>query len=98
MYDYAVKPEWIRLPRFGARCPFTHLTRTQLDHLTRAQKWNHFRPPVVSKILRIDGDGTKRGARLINFDSLMAYLNKLPSGEVGPESANSKVATRRHKV
>ena len=77
--EKGLTPKWIRLPRFGGRCPYTHLTRTQLDHLTRPQKWNRFNPPVESKILRIDGGEMSRGARLINFASLMAYLEALPS-------------------
>jgi hypothetical protein len=97
-YDGPIIPAWIRLPRFGDRCPFTQTTRTQLDHLTRPQKWNHYKPPVVSKILRIDGDGTKRGTRLINFASLMKYLDSL-SNDVGPAVPVPKPPTpRRHRV
>jgi len=66
------------MPGFGDRCPYTGLTRTQIDHLVRKQEWNHFDPPVESRILRIDGGESRRGTRLINYASLLEYLAKLP--------------------
>jgi hypothetical protein len=74
-----IKPEWIRLPGFGDRCPWTGLTRTQMDHLVRKQEWNRFDPPVESRILRIDGGEGRRGTRLILYSSLLEYLSKLPN-------------------
>jgi hypothetical protein len=88
-----VEPAYVRLPKWGARCPFTGLTRSALDLLTRAQALNNFRPPVRSKLLRQTGQ--KAGIKLIDYRSLRAYLDALPDGSRGeqpqakPESAIS---------
>jgi hypothetical protein len=71
-------PAYIRLPQYGARCPYTGLTRSALDLLTRAQSANGFDPPVKSKVLR--QSGTQAGIKLIDFKSLRDYLDNLPSG------------------
>jgi hypothetical protein len=71
------KPEYIRLPRSGESCPFCHLSRSALDAVTRPQESNNFKPPVASKILK--QPNTRRGIRLINYASLMAYLDGLSS-------------------
>jgi hypothetical protein len=84
MPEKYVKPEWIRMPGFGDRCPYTGLTRTQMDHLVRKQEWNHFDPPVESRILRIDGGEGRRGTRLINYASLLEYLAGLPDEGAKP--------------
>jgi len=72
-----VKPEWIRLPKGGTLCPHTGLARSAIDQLVRPQWCNNFRPPVVSKILRAKAQ--KRGIRLVSYESLMAYLDSLPT-------------------
>jgi hypothetical protein len=69
-------PAYIRLPKWGQRCPQTGLTRTALDQLTRPQPINDFRPPVRSKILKMTGQ--KSGVKLIDFRSLRVYLDGLP--------------------
>lgn len=69
-------PAYIRLPKWGQRCPHTGLTRTALDQLTRPQNANDFRPPVKSKILKMTGQ--KSGVKLIDFRSLRTYLDGLP--------------------
>ncbi len=74
-----VPPAYIRLPATGARCPHSSLARSALDALTRAQELNNYKPPVKSKILKIAGQ--KSGVRLIDYKSLMAYLNALPDEE-----------------
>ena len=74
----AVKPEFIRLPKSGNRCPHTGLSRSKLNQLVLPCKENDFKPPVQSKVLR--KRGTIRGTRLIVFDSLMGYLNGLDDG------------------
>jgi hypothetical protein len=76
--DPEVVPAHIRLPQYGARCPYTGLTRSALDLLTRAQSANEFNPPVKSKVLR--QSGTEAGIKLIDFRSLRDYLDNLPSG------------------
>ena len=73
-----VKPEFIRLPKSGTRCPHTGLSRSKMNQLVLPCKENDFKPPVESK-----SDckrGTIRGTRLIVFDSLMEYLNGLDDG------------------
>ena len=70
-----VKPEFVRLPKSGTRCPHTGLSRSKLNQLVLPCKENDFKPPVESKVLRFRG--TIRGTRLIVFDSLMEYLISL---------------------
>jgi hypothetical protein len=70
-------PIFIRLPKDGQPCPYSQLSRTMLDQLTRPQKSNNFKPPVVSKVLR--AGGSQKGIRLINLASLIGYLNSLPA-------------------
>jgi hypothetical protein len=73
-----VQPAYIRLPQFGQKCPFTGLSRSALDLLTRAQPLNNFRPPVRSK--RFKQTGRKSGIKLIDYRSLRIYLDGLPDG------------------
>jgi hypothetical protein len=73
-----VEPEFIRLPKSGARCLYTGLSRSKMNQLVLPCKENDFKPPVESKVLR--NRGTIRGTRLIVFDSLMNYLNGLDDG------------------
>ena len=69
-----VKPEFVRLPKSGSRCPHTGLSRSKLNQLVLPCKENDFKPPVESKVLR--SRGTIRGTRLIVFDSLINYLHQ----------------------
>lgn len=69
------KPEFIRLPLPGQRCPYTGLARTTLNELTIPCERNGHRPPVKSIVIR--QRGAARGIRLISYDSLMGYLNQL---------------------
>ncbi len=73
------RPDWIRLPRNGTVCPHSGLNRSAMDKLVRAQAINDFRPPVKSKVLKLAGD--KRGIVLINYRSLLDFLDSLPSGQ-----------------
>jgi hypothetical protein len=82
-----VQPAYIRLPKWGERCPFTGLTRSALDLLTRAQPGNNFRPPVRSKLFKQTGQ--KSGIKLIDYRSLRIFLDGLPDG--------SKVVNPRRK-
>jgi hypothetical protein len=74
--QFVARPEWIRLPRSGALCPWTGLTRTAMDQLVRPQACNGFKPPVRSRILRAKGE--RRGIRLVDYASLLAHLESLP--------------------
>ena len=63
------------VPRSGETEPWSGLKRTQLDMVTRPQASNGFNPPVNSHIFA--GKGAARGVRLINLESLLAYVNGL---------------------
>lgn len=65
------KPEFVRLPKAGLRCPFTGLSRSALNELIlpSAEQPN---PPVRSVLMK--KRGAIRGIRLIDYDSLMAYI------------------------
>lgn len=73
------RPEFIRLPRSGHRCPWTGLSRATLNSLILGE-----RPPVKSCVLR--SRGNIRGIRLISFESLLAYLNNLGQDDQGDEN------------
>jgi len=76
------EPITIRLPRTGARCPWTGLTRSTLNDLVLPNKSNNFNPAVKSRLLK--AKGAARGVRLIDFASLKEYL--LTSEELSPRS------------
>src|SRR5262245_12016976 len=71
------QPLFVRLPKSGLACPHSSLSRSAMDLLVRPQEANNFRPPVKSRILK---HGTKKGIVLVEYASLMAYLNNLPDG------------------
>jgi hypothetical protein len=72
-----IRPAFIRLPKPGRECPFSHLSRTGLVNLCVPNKINGFKPPVRSIVLRQANPKSKRGARLVDYDSLIAYLRGL---------------------
>jgi hypothetical protein len=74
-------PEWIRLPRRSTVCPHSGLNRSAIDKLVRPQELNHFKAPVKSRILKLEGE--QRGIRLINFASLWRYIERRPSDQPG---------------
>jgi hypothetical protein len=76
--DQLAVPDFIRLPGYGQREPRTNLSRSALDLLIRPQKANDFKPPVASRLF--SQVGNQRPIRLINYKSLLAYLNSLPDG------------------
>jgi hypothetical protein len=67
-----VVPKYIRVPRNSERCPFTGLARSTLLRLIRPCRENDYAPPVRSIAARLPGK--KRGTRLIDFASLVLYL------------------------
>lgn len=71
-----IPPEFIRLPKPGARCPHTGLSRTTLFQLIVPSKANDFRPPVRS-IYRKASKYATRGLRLVNYRSLIDHLHSL---------------------
>jgi hypothetical protein len=66
------RPEFLRLPQGGCRCPHTGLSRSALNALILPTPENDFLPPVRSFVLR--KRGARTGIRLIDFDSLTAYI------------------------
>lgn len=66
------KPEFLRLPVPGKRCPYTGLSRSGLNNLILPCGLNGHKPPVRSVCLR--QRGAVRGTRLICYQSLMDYL------------------------
>jgi len=72
-------PRFIRLPRSGARCPITGLSRTGLNQLVLPCQANGLKPPVRSFVLR--KPGARTGVRLIDVQSLIAYVES--HGHVG---------------
>lgn len=63
------RPEFLRLPRAGTRCPLTGLSRSALNELILGSN-----PPVASVCLR--KKGALRGCRLIVTESLLGYLHR----------------------
>ena len=68
---------FIRLPKSGARCPVSGLSRTALNALVREEK-------IKSKSMK-SRPGATRGVRLIDRESLISYINSL--GEAAGEKA-----------
>lgn len=68
---------WLRLPRPGSRCPVTGLSRSSLAELARPCERNSYHAPVDAKVLK--RRGATRGVLLISRESLLCYLNDLPS-------------------
>ena len=69
----APTPKFIRLPKAGTTCPYTGLTRAVLNTLILPTADNGHVPPVRSFCLRRFADA-KKGVRLIEFESLIAYI------------------------
>jgi hypothetical protein len=69
-----MEPRFIRLPITGERCPWTGLSRSKMNQLILPCSYNNHLPPVESCSLK--PAGAARGARLILFESLMAYLDQ----------------------
>lgn len=80
------KPEFIRLPKTGERCPYTGLSRTELNGLILPNAKNGGRSSVASVSLR--KRGALRGTRLINYDSLIAHLHSISAKPDGIKDAD----------
>lgn len=78
-------PTFIRLPKGGQLCPHSGLTRSYMNFLTLPSKTNGFNPPVESRVVK--KDGTRRGIKLINYASLMAFLESQPNPKTLAELA-----------
>lgn len=62
-------PHWIRLPRAGTVCPHSGLKRGQLLKLASNRD-------SKIKVCHLRERGAKRGTRLIDLESLLAYLDR----------------------
>lgn len=69
------RPEYVRLPRPGARCALTGLSRSTLAELAVPCETNEFKPPVKSVVIR--KRNAIRGIRLVHLGSLLDHLRSL---------------------
>jgi hypothetical protein len=76
------RPEFIRLPKPGALCAWTGLSRSKMWALLETA-------PIKTVCLR--RPGAAKGARLIHLDSLLAYLHG--EAEILSQSASKGSAT-----
>jgi hypothetical protein len=91
------KPDYVRLPPHGKIEFQSQLNRSALERLVLPGPTNNFDPPVQSKLF--NPSGGKRWVRLIVYQSLMDYLDKLPSGfekRYHPAKAPKVTTPRRH--
>ena len=70
----AIGPEFLRLPPPGTKCAVTGLSRSYLNLLVLPNETNGYRPAVRSFVLRKPGSRT--GVRLIDRQSLLAYIRQ----------------------
>lgn len=87
----AHRPEFIRLPRAGARCPWSSLARGKMNQLVLPSALNGFKPPVQSFSMR--NRGQVRATRLIVLESLLAYLHRLCAEQTGETGKSFSVKT-----
>lgn len=62
------RPEFVRMPKPGSVCPWTGLGRSYLYQLANEGK---------IKTLSLRKTGAARGLRLVNLESVFAYLAKM---------------------
>lgn len=79
----ATAPEFIRLPKPRHRDPLFGLSRSYLNFLVLPSKENNFMPAVKSSVLR--RRGARTGVRLINVESLRAFIEA--NEDHGPSKA-----------
>ncbi len=68
------KPEYIPLPRTGTKCLYCGLSRSGIYNLIRPTKANGYKVLVASVVHGLPGKS--RGRRLVNYASLVEYLNE----------------------
>ena len=79
----AVPPVTFRLPKGGTNDPFFGCARTFWNQRVLPAEANNFAPPVKSIVIK--QPGTKRGIRLIVYESAKAYFDALAAAQ--PEGA-----------
>jgi hypothetical protein len=78
------QPPYVRLPRPGARCPWTGLSRGTMNELILG-------PDAPVRSLVITRPGAHRGIRLIEFASLLQYLDGLLVEQAGANQPGEEV-------
>jgi hypothetical protein len=63
----------IRIPVPGQRCTHTGLSRSSIYALITPSAANGYRPPVASHVVKTSRQA-KRGIRLVELESLLAYI------------------------
>jgi hypothetical protein len=74
--------EFLRLPPSGRRCVETGMSRSSLNFLILPSAANNFSPPVRSFSLRRPGN--RFGSRIIDFQSLRAFIHAHAELSAGP--------------
>lgn len=64
------KPEFVRFPRVGERCPHTGMSRAWLYEASSAG---------LIRTISVRSRGKARGVRLIDYDSLVSYIRSSAS-------------------
>ena len=67
------------VPPQGVPCPLTGLSRAKMSQLVLPNERNGFSPPVRS-VKVAPAKGRKGRVRLVNYSSLVSYLNSLEGG------------------
>lgn len=70
------RPEFLRLPPPGQRCPHCGMSRSALNALILPTSANGCKPPVRSFVLR--QRGARTGIRLIDYENLRAFIRSNP--------------------
>src|SRR5512143_1526857 len=89
-------PEFMRLPKARQRDPVFGLSRSFLNELILPCPENHHRPPVRSVVLR--RRGARTGIRLVDIDSLRAYLNQNVEPSYAADDAGTPKPTRNNPI
>ena len=88
-----VRPEFIRLPKAGTRCPYCSLSRSTLNSYILPCEENGFKPPVKSHVLR--QRGKLRGIRVIDFESLCSYIRSQTNGITESQKVKNVVSFKK---
>jgi len=75
---FEMHPRYIRLPKAGTVCPHSGLSRSGLCQIILPTQANKHTPPVRSFSLK-SNKYSVRGIRLINYQSLVDYLEEMES-------------------
>lgn len=75
-------PKFLRLPPPGQLCPVVGLSRAYTNSLILPTAANGFSPPVKSYVLKARPD-CKTGVRLVDAESLFAFIAAHPAGGGG---------------